>query len=81
MHFLDKMGELIYYDITRRNKETSLQIYKETKTLLKERFDGETGLHIKLNSQCVLDGLNKVIMLKEKELHQYIQMKNLEGNK
>lgn len=72
---------MIDYDIERTNKKGAIRIYKNAKKMLEERFEGEKGIHIKLNSQCVLDGLNKVIMLKERELNQYIQKKNLEKNK
>ena len=61
------------YDMERVNKEKAIWTYKETEKTLKEYFNGEKDSNIKLNSQCVLDGLQKIIMLKERELKQYIR--------
>ena len=66
------------YDAIRLNGESSLKIYRESREILKARIDGEDNVHIRLNGQCTLDGLSKMIMLKEQESNQYIRMKNSE---
>lgn len=61
------------YDVARQNIKSSLRIYRETREILAERIEGETGIHVKLNSQCVLDGLSKMIMLEERKLNEYTE--------
>ena len=67
------------YDAQRQNIESSLKVYRESLEILEERFEGESDTNVIQNSQCVLDGLAKVVSLKEIELSEYnVQMKNLE---
>ena len=67
------------YDARRLNIESSLKIYRESLEILEERFEGESDTNVIQNSQCILDGLVKVVSLKEIELYEYnVQMKNLE---
>jgi hypothetical protein len=57
------------YNPIKENKTNALRIYKEEKRVLKKYFSGETNLIINQNVKMVLNGLENIIMLKEKELN------------
>ena len=61
------MNEKYEFNPMIENKKKALDAYKKMFELT-EYFKGETNHHIKQNAIVVIDGLEKIIMLKEREI-------------